>query len=283
MNEAAGLIREVMASSGRDYEIINTEKPAHATELARQAVGAGASAVVAVGGDGTLQETAQGIAGTDMPMGIIPVGNGNDFARTYALNRGLAAPKSFEDTVRWYARRALVCRPEPVDAIKAGGFVCLNIGGVGLDADIAREGALMKRVFGKMSYIVSTVKNAVTFKPFSGRVVCDGNVFEGEFTLVSVCNGQYYGGGFRIAPNAAINDGKLTAVVIRKMPNVKVLALFPSVLLGRHEGISQVTMLEAERVEVFFEGILHVNFDGNIFSLKSPLKFEVLPGAVKLF
>lgn len=281
---AVPTIKKVMEREGRPYKLLETKKPRDGTEMARRAVDEGADCVVAVGGDGTVQEVAEGLVNSGVPLGILPSGNGNDFAETIKILSGEKPPKSFSDMIESYLHRMLNSEPGYIDAVKMNGKLhFLNIGSVGLDAEIVVEAANFKKTFGKLSYIVSTVKNAVTYKPSRIGIVCDGAETDAVHTLAALCNGKYYGGGFKIAPMADIRDGFITACIIKNMSKFKVLTLFPLVLFGRHTNLKEVKFINCKKASIFFDGIRNVNLDGNIYELSGPLHFEIVEKALKIY
>lgn len=280
---AVPIIERVMKRENEPYVLLETRKPYDAAEMARQAVKDGATAVVAVGGDGTIHEVAEGLVGSGVPLGFLPSGNGNDFVQTLkALNKE-NVPKGFAEKTERYLYKILNNEPVYIDTIKMDGFYFLNIGSVGIDAEIVVDAAYLKKIFGKLSYIIATVKNAFTYRPLRVRIVCDGVEVDEKLTLACLCNGRYYGGGFKIAPAADIKDGFITACIIKKLTMLKILLLFPSVLFGRHTKLKEVSFVNCKKASIFFEGVRNVNLDGNIYKLKSPLNYEIVEKGLKIF
>ncbi|MDR1914600.1 MAG: hypothetical protein LBQ68_08995, partial [Clostridiales bacterium] len=174
-------------------------------------------------------------------------------------------------------------RCQAIDIIKVNERYSINIANMGLDAETAAEAAEIKKYFGGMSYIAALIKNTFLYKPFAAELIIDGKPLNNVFTIVAVCNGIYYGGGFAIAPRAKLNDGKLTVCLVRRMPRIKILSIFPLVLFAKHEKLAEVSFVECERVSFKIFGEQKLCLDGNIFPSERVMNFEVVPAAVEVF
>ena len=201
---------------GLDVQCILTKNQGHATELARKLCESGEELrFYACGGDGTANEVANGVIGYDnAAMTVIPVGTGNDFLKNFGDGAAL-----FQDAENlWDGPRF------PMDAIDVNGRVALTIACSGIDARVAAdvhkysESPLLD---GKASYIYSLAVNFL-FKGITSRwtVELDGEAVEDDYSLVAVCNGRYYGGGFMPVPEARMNDGVLNTLVVQKVSRV---------------------------------------------------------------
>ena len=198
---------------GLDVQCILTKKQGHATELAKKLCETGeALRVYACGGDGTVNEVANGIIGYDnAAMTVIPVGTGNDFLKNFG-----------DDMEKFRDAENLWDGPQfPMDAIDVNGRVALTIACSGIDARVARdvhkysESPLLD---GKGSYIYSLAVNFL-FKGIGTHwtITLDDVTTEGDWSLVSVCNGRYYGGGFMPVAEARMDDGVLNTLVVREV------------------------------------------------------------------
>ena len=277
---AVPIIERVMRASGRPYRVIETKTPGHAAELARQAACDGAGIVAAVGGDGTVQEIAAGLVNTEAALAIIPSGSGNDFI--HSLNPQLKAKKAFDKRIEQFLGYLLRGEQDRIDAVRMNDAYFLNIGSVGIDAQIVVDAARLKKRFGKSSYLLSTLRNTVTYHPQRVRIECDGEIIDSDLSLAAICNGQFYGGGFNIAPKADMRDGFLTLCVIDKLARPMFGLLFPLVLFGAHTKLKQVRYITCKRLTVYYENTTPVNLDGNIYMRKAPLAFEIIEGGLKV-
>jgi len=277
---ALPIIESVMNKNKLPYTLLETSYSGHATELAKTAAGdSKAKAIAAIGGDGTLMETAAGLFGFNVPLACIPMGNGNDFVHNLI---NLRESKSVDDKIRKCLNVLIAGHCKTVDLISVNNGIALNIGNIGLDADVADYASKIKHVFGSMSYVISVVKNIFMFKPLSAVITVDGVEKAGVFSIIAVCNGKQYGGGFKIAPNARVDDGKLTLCFVEQVPKLKMLALFPSVLSGKHTHLKEFNFIECERVDIGYEGITKMCLDGNIVACKAPINFTVMSAAMKV-
>ena len=279
--EALPVIEAFMKQHGLPYELLQTNYPGHATELAKKAAGdPETTAVIAIGGDGTVSETASGLVDTELPLACIPLGNGNDYISNFI---DLRKYKSVEEITRRCLNVLLTGQRRTVDMISVNGAYALNIGNIGLDADVADYGARVKHIFGSMSYLIAMVKSIFTYKPLTASLSIDGVKTDGLFTLIAVCNGVQYGGGFMIAPQARVDDGKLTLCTIDRMPRLKILVLFPLVLMGgKHTRLKEVRFTNCEHVEIEYKGVEKMCLDGNIQTCEGPVSFVTLPAALEM-
>lgn len=196
-----------------DVQCILTKRQGHAIELTQQLCQSGEELrFYACGGDGTINEVANGIIGYDnAAMTCIPVGTGNDFLRNFG-----------EDAVKFQDAENLWDGPQfPLDAIDVNGRIALTIACSGIDARVAEDVHKYSEtplLAGKGSYIVSLLMNFL-FRPLATHwtVELDGQRMEGDYVLVSVCNGRYYGGGFMPMPEAKMDDGILNVLVVDKV------------------------------------------------------------------
>lgn len=207
--ELMAMAKGLAARRGLDVDCILTRRPGHAMETARAlARGGEAVRLYACGGDGTINEVANGIAGCgSAAMTCIPTGTGNDFLRNF----GDAAPL-FADAENLWDGPAF-----PLDAIDCNGRLALTVACSGFDAQVADDVHKYGKS-GKGSYILSLAVNFL-LRSLGHRwtVTLDGEVLSGEFVLAAVCNGRYYGGGFMPVGEARMDDGVLNTLVVKKV------------------------------------------------------------------
>ena len=205
---------------GLDAACLLTKAPGHAVTLSRSiAAAGGAVRFYACGGDGTAHEVANGIAGfANAAMTVVPMGTGNDLLRNFG-----ADAERFRDPENLWDGEAV-----PLDLIDCNGRLCLTIACSGVDARVARDVHRFGRlplVGGKASYAASLAVNFL-FKGIANRwtVYLDGEALpERAFAVVAVCNGRYYGGGFRPVPEADMTDGVLNTLVVRQVSRARFL------------------------------------------------------------
>ena len=277
---AVPIIRQLMDGCGEPYEILETTAPAHAAELASGAAANGSRIVAAVGGDGTIQEVAGGLVNTAAALAVIPAGSGNDFI--HSLNPALKPAKNIAARVEQFVKLMLTTTPTAIDAVRMNRFCFLNIGSVGIDAEIVVRATDLKKKYGKSSYLLSTLQNTLTYKPKQVRIECNGQVIDRPLSLAAISNGSFYGGGFQISPGADMADGQITLCIIDKLSRPMFGLLFPLVLFGAHTKLKQVQYINCKKVTLRYDGVMPVNLDGNIYNLKAPLDFEIIEGGLKI-
>ena len=265
-------VRAVLEGGGARVELAETARHGHAVELAEAAARAGWPAVVAVGGDGTVHEVANGLlrasdgGATTAALGIVPVGSGNDFALLAGLPRDAAGA----------ARRG--------EGGGVGDRWFTNGVGVGLDARVAVEANRNRRLRGIGIYLWALARVLGSFRPPVVRVEIDGGeVMERPMTLATVGNGARHGGGFWICPAAKIDDGLLDVCVCDGLGTLQVLRFLPMTLRGTHVGASCVHMRTARRVRISSDTPLPVHADGEIlFEAARELEIEIAAGRLRL-
>jgi diacylglycerol kinase family enzyme len=300
------IIEREMKAAGKEVTFLRTEYAGHATRLAADVIHKNCEAIVSVGGDGLLQEVINGIApmlvrktsavsqvsngylppahstlidNPDINLGLIPVGNGNDFARSVLPRQR----KSFDARVKTYIDCILYGNRKKIDLIRANEMYAVNIVNVGLDADAAEYAPKLKKYFGSFAYIVSLVRHIIIFRPFAAKVTMNGKRQDGLFTLIAMCNGSQYGGGVRIAPKALVSDGKITVCLVRSMTKAKLMVMFPLAIIGCHEYINEVSFEQCESISINIPGEYKLCLDGNIFACRGTADVSVIPAALNFF
>ncbi|MBD5379240.1 MAG: diacylglycerol kinase family lipid kinase [Bacteroides sp.] len=196
-------IKSRLAESGFDVEVKFTTGPGNATELAREAVENKFHTVVAIGGDGTVNETAVGLSKTDVALGIIPAGSGNGLARH------LNIPMDIDRAADIIAQRNIVdC---DYGEVNHRPFFCTF--GVGFDAAVSHRFAKQNRR-GKMMYIKSAIDEYLNYNPQEYTISANGKVLTEKAFLIAVCNASQYGNNAYIAPQASITDGLLDFTIV---------------------------------------------------------------------
>ena len=230
--------------------------------------------IIGIGGDGTIQEIVAGMAEVfpvsnkiPIPLCICPAGSGNDFVMS--LNNRKNAKETFFSNLMSNRRKA-------VDIITANNRAYLNIGNVGLDAWIVKNAEAKKEEYGNRAYLAAVYKSIISYEPINLVIEADGMVFDGAFTLVAVCNGQFYGGGLHISPSAKIDDGKITLCVASSMSKIKTMTIFPTLMIKKHMYLKAVSFHECTSVKITFlddGGVLCL--DGNLSQAYGSVEFKV--------
>ncbi len=218
------------------------------------------------GGDGTLHDVLQSRINRNIPLGIMPSGRGNDFIRNIGLPTNLqhwckVLPKLSEDEIDLPL----------VDEIPFG-----SIASVGFDAMVSRMVSEGNCAFtGMICYLAAVIKTLAKFKPLEMRITLDDRIIEGKFLMAAVANGQYYGGGMRIAPEASMHDGLFDIILIQSISKLSFLFKFPRVFAGTHTDLECVEVYRSRSVKIEAERESEVAADGEIVSsLPAEFKFQ---------
>lgn len=273
------LVDAEMDRAGAEHVIVETERRGHAAELAGAAVRDGWPAVVAVGGDGTVHETANGLMraageGPSVPLGIVGVGSGNDFAQLAGVPRDTAQA----------VRRLTSAEPRAVDVGTLNGEWFTNGVGIGLDARVAIEVERRRRLRGMAMYLAAIPAALRAWRPPRMTVEVDGErLHDAPMTLVTVGNGGRHGGGFWICPSASIDDGVLDVCACDRLGTLGILRFLPKVMRGTHVGASCVHMHHARHVRVTSPDPLPVHADGEIIADDAhELDIRIHPGRLRV-
>jgi YegS/Rv2252/BmrU family lipid kinase len=270
-------LHDQLVRDGVVLEWAETSSGHHARGLARQAARAGWPIVVAVGGDGTVNEVLNGLleSGGAAALGAVLTGRGRDTARNFGLPRDPAAA----------ARRLVEGRDRRVDVVAlewpdGARRFALGVAGAGFDAEVARRTA-GRGGAGGIAYFAAVITSLGAHRPLPVRVSADGTVWEGRATAVVVANGRYFGGGMRIAPDADPADGVLDLVVLGDLGRAELLCWLPSVYRGGHVRHPRVSIRRVRTVTIEAPTAMPVHVDGEAAGV-TPLRLGVRPGAIAL-
>jgi YegS/Rv2252/BmrU family lipid kinase len=255
-------LRQALAAAGAEHRVVETRDMAHATHAARDAAGRG-EIVVALGGDGLVGKLAGALSGS-APLGVVPAGRGNDFARA------LGIPEDVDGAVRVLldgVRKAL-------DLGEANGRPFACIASLGYDSEANRVANDAKLVRGNMVYAYAAIRALMAWKPARFTVRLDGREHRFEGYTVAAANTGYYGGGMNMAPAADPSDGLLEVVMIGNVSKRRFLANLPKVFKGTHVEQDSVDVQRAREVEISADRPFDVYADGD------PL--TTLPATVRL-
>ena len=268
------------ASLGLQGDTRFSERPGHLTELAREAA-ADADLLVAVGGDGTVNEVVNGIAGLDVELALIPRGTGGDFVRTLGIPRKL--DRAVEVALRGRTRAIDLGRGRYRSwAGEDEESYFANIASAGMSGAIAkRTNETSKALGGKVSYAWATVAVFSRWRSDEVRVRVDGTEQAGRMHDVIVANGRYLGGGMKMVPEAEPDDGLLDVLLIGDLTKRDLLLTMPKTYRGKHLPHPKATLLRGTTVEIDAPEPLPVELDGEQPGT-TPVCFEIVPRALRL-
>lgn len=260
---------------GKKYELLVTSRQGHATELAKNSQG---DIVVAIGGDGTINEVLNGLELSAKTLGIIPSGSGND------LIKSLGIPNAVTQAFDILMRENLVKRKIDIGTVfyhccatNAGQKIkrrFINGIGIGFDAAVAEQSTKVRFVRGFAMYMVAVLMTLRKYHAPVFNLEIGGNSFSDKYLLIAVGNGRCAGGGFFLTPDAMIDDGYLDICVIGDRPVSGILKVMPKVMKGLHAQCDGVRFFKAGLIHVGSDQGFHVHADGEVIS-KGNVLYEV--------
>ena len=270
-------ISAVASSVAPEYVLHVTGSIEDARRRAREFSNLGIDRIVAVGGDGTFNEVANGIleSGHRPSLGIVPAGTGCDLPRT------LGVPGSIKDALTFALTGE--ARPMDVGLAKVSGVerYFLNVAGLGFDAKVADRAQRKKRLRGKKAYMAALVQSLTDFGYIDVRIVVNDQQIATKAVFVSVANAQYLAGGFHFAPMARVDDGLLDLAIIDDISLPGFVRAVPSVMRGKHLQNPHWSHYTTTHVKISSAAPALVQLDGEIAGT-SPAEFSIVPKAIEV-
>lgn len=251
-----------------NYKIAYTHFPGHAEQLAREAQ---EKTIIAVGGDGTVNEVAKGLIGSDKTLGIIPCGSGDGLALHLGLKRNL----------NFSLKTIINGKSESLDIATVNGRVFLSVCGVGFDAMVSEQFAKSGKR-GLFNYIHQGLKLWKNFKPSRYIIDIDGKTFESESTLITIGNSNQWGNRAKITPLAKSNDGILDITIADKFGTISLPLLAMRLMSGNLYRSNKIHYHKGKRIIISRETDGPAHADGEWFITGRELRIEVIPSAIKV-
>lgn len=273
-------IRNVFETASANAEFISVESAAELESSVVAAIKSGKRLLVALGGDGTFQALVNAAYGSDVVLGILPAGGGNDFAAGLRLPKDPVA--AAEALLRGQLRRVDLARARTAD-----GRVRLYLGGggLGIDAEAARHaGGAFRRLPGRTRYIASALRALCGFRPIGVKAEfprSDLPPIEAKILLAAVLNTPTYGAGIKLAPDARLDDGWLDAVIVEDLSIFQILALLPRLFKSGDLHTPRVKSFRVQAVRLTTDRPTLFHGDGEILG-PTPVEIEVVPQAVQV-
>ncbi len=278
-------VRKILSNLNIDHKISITKSKGHATKIAKQAISE-SNIIVAVGGDGTVNEVANGLVSSDSALGVIPLGSGNDFAKVVNM------PLNLRESIN-------ILLKNQIKTIDVGKIITsinhscksniyddryfINTVGIGFDAVVANESAKIKYVRGLPLYITALIRALLKYKTPNFSVNIDGKLYEEKFFLITIGNGTCSGGGFYLTPDAILDDGIFDICYVNDLNIFKILKIFPSVLKGSHGKFSEVNFLKTTNLMIDSKEMFYVHADGEIVGNNvNRAKIKMLQAGIKV-
>ena len=273
-------IKAKFSSLGIQAEYMPTAHPGHGSELVANAELAGFDGLIAAGGDGTVFEVLNGLyqhpKEARIPLGLLPIGTGNAFARDLKLQ-----PDAWLDAIDLLHRGAT--RQVDVGFVKSAddSYYFLNIVGMGFFVDAGLSSQKLK-FLGNTAYTLATLWQVLKLKNFPLMMEIDGKTIQEDNILVSISNTRYTGTHFLIAPDAIIDDGLLDVTILEKLSRRRILQLFPTIYKGRHVEYEEISTLKAANIKIHKPGNMLLSPDGE-FRGHTPVEITCLHKDLTIF
>lgn len=273
-------IENVLREKNVSCELLLTARPGHATELVQQTDLSGYDGIIAAGGDGTLFEVINGYyrnpAVTRPPVGVIPTGTGNAFARELDLRMN-----------DWRRAIDIICAKQikkvDVGKFSTNGqkFFYVNILGLGFVADVGKTAHGLK-MFGNTAYTMGVFYQLLFLRSYPVTIVADGQTWQDENIFIEISNSQYTGTSFLMAPQAQVDDGLLDVTVLKKISRRRLIKTFPTIFNGSHIHLDCVNYFQAKKITIKTNSPKVLNADGELMG-STPLEVECLPKHLDVF
>lgn len=264
--------KEYLDAQDIPYDFYYTSKQRNAQKTVQHFIKDDHSDLVILGGDGTINEAVNGIGDKDIPISIIPTGTGNDFCKMLDLGKKLK--DKFETAAH--------ANPKSVDAGLCNDRIFMNGVGIGFDGEIVVE--MMNNstmLTGQAAYYYHVVRILSTYKEKEFNYQIDGEPFYKKLILLTIANGTTFGGGFKLTPDAKIDDGFLNVCQIERLSPAKRYLNVLRLQNGTHNALKAVTFYESKEVKIDESPILNAHIDGEYLG-KPPFNISVLPGRFRI-
>lgn len=273
------LVEEILKKKGLDYVLEITRCKGDETGIARDGIKKGFKLITALGGDGTVNQVVNGIMGSGVTLGIIPAGTGSDLVKT------LNIPVKTEDAVDVFlnGKEHLIDIGEIKGKTWDENRYFINIAGIGIDAVTVKELEYAKTIFkGKLAYFYALFRALKKYRGLTLKIrMKDINISVLAY-LTAVANGRFFGGGFKITPDADTADGLLDICIVEKVGIIKTLLSLSKVIKGSHAKIPEVRMFRADNIIISSDSPMPVEIDGEVAEDDTEFSFKINPKALKV-
>ena len=262
-------IEQYITKHLENFDIVYTQKTGDATRISKEAANENIDAVIAVGGDGTVNECLKGLVNTNTALGVIPCGSGNGFAYHIGMDRIIEkAVKQLKNT-----------QIKHIDTCTANGVPFVNVAGIGFDAHISNLFTTLK-IRGLINYLKIILKE-LNYKPQDYTIKY--NDIERKVTayMISCFNASQYGNDAIIAPMADIQDGLIDFVIVKNFPKWKIPLCLLKVITKKVHLSKYVEIIQCNKMTITGEDSL-LHLDGEPFSTSNPIEVAILPKSLKI-
>lgn len=272
-------------AKGSTFDVEFTLEPGHAGRLARAAALKGYRTIISVGGDGTFNETLNGLiendqALADIQLGVLPVGTGSDFARSLQLPKD--PRKAWQHLMQGIAMPLDVGRIDTRRGDKVVTHYFANVAGLGFDGEVSdRVNRSGRKGGGTIPYLSTLVVSLGAYKNKWVKVTIDGRTIEGRMNSIVVCNAKFFGGGMLIGPHANWHDGQFDVILLGDLNKAEVIANIPRIYRGTHLAHPKVTEFRGQSIIVETQEQMFLQAEGELIG-EAPTTFQMLPSILKV-
>lgn len=266
------MIKRICEKENVEYMIKLTPRVGGAEDTARWATQKGYDRIIAVGGDGTINEVVNGMIGSKALLGVVPAGSGNDFIRS------ISDSKEAED----YILDAIHGKAKAIDLGVCNNRYFINMASIGLDTQVAMGTQKTKKYFsGSLAYLVSALLTIFSYKGWDLNIQMDGQEFETKTLLTAIANGKFYGGGVLPTPDAKLDDGYFDICHVEHMSKQKIFRVLAKYMKGKHKNIKEVRLLRGKEIIISSENSFPLNLDGEV-SLTNKAHFKLIEKGIHI-
>jgi diacylglycerol kinase (ATP) len=274
------VIKNELAKRKIEFDSVQTEFAGQGTDIIKQLDFGEYDGIAVSGGDGTLFEVINGYflnsSSKKIPIGIIPAGRGNAFARDLNLH-----PEKWIEAVEIIAGGKTKMVDVGLCKTENEPFYFINILGFGFVTDVAKT-AFKLRTLGHLSYIIGVLYRTLSLKSYKLKIVADGKIIERENVFAEICNTRYTGKDFFMAPGAEIDDGLLDIILLNKLTRSRLLQALPKIFTGDHVRMKEVEYFKAKKINIDTCSAKPLTPDGQLFG-KTPLQIECFEKTLAIF
>jgi YegS/Rv2252/BmrU family lipid kinase len=280
-------IADILKKNGIRFKVKPTERKGHATELTRELIAGGFRKIISIGGDGTLNEIINGIftqdhcPATEITLGLIPVGTGNDWGRMFGI------PLVYEGAVQVIKEGKLMLHDVGVISYYIGeekvkGYF-INIAGLGFESIVVRKTNKQKDkgMSNKAIYFYNLLSSLLTYRHTLADITIDGKTSRAKIFSINVGNGRYCGGGMRQTPDALPDDGLLDITVIKEIGKIEIIKSLKILYDGTILSHPKVDGYRSNNLKVSSDSLLYLEADGESLG-HTPVEFGIIPSAVNI-
>ena len=265
------MIERIVDKNHFEYDICYTEAAGHAVDLAREAAEAGYDAVIAIGGDGSINEVARGVIGTETAVGIIPGGSGNGLAHFMKI------PFRKEKAIRKICKMKM----SRIDTATINDKLFVSVAGLGFDAWVAEKFS-GSRIRGFLSYVRVVLRGYFFYKSKRYKIYVDGRTLRRKAFMLTFANSDQFGFNARIAPTASLNDGLIDMCIMKRPPFWIALFFLPLLFLGKLHKTPFLEVIKAREVKIIQRKNQCIHTDGDFLYLSKELNIKVFPLSLKI-